>query len=457
MRFLPLDRVEVAMILLVLALSVPVMQDLAAQQASRLALTAAIWDDRSIFIDDYPLGLDQAEHNGRVVSDKAPGQPVAAVPAYGVYRLLGGEPARDLRVEANLGLWTTSIWSSAMPAAALAVLMRRIARSFEQARASASSTALAIGSLLLPFATLLFGHVLATFLAVAAWYQLTKGPVSSGRLIIAGMLAGGAVLTEYTMAIAAIALLVQALVTTGRRAGWMILGALPPALALMAYQWAALGSPFTVSYGRTTFGQQATEIGLDRTERTTLEVTWRVFFSDRGLVFATPIVVIGLLGMVMLVRKTEGAKRNALAVGLAIAIGVILVQCLWANATGGDSPGPRYATAAAAFVVPGVAYCWARWTTFCVGATAIGSLFMIAAAWTDPIVAPDVEGATGQWVRHLVSGRWGTTVFDPLLGSGLGKLLAMSLVGAALGWLIREVSRERAMDHATGTGASTSR
>lgn len=86
------DRVDVALGLLILAISVPIVQPLRAQQASRYALTGALWDDRSVWIDDYPLGVDQAEHDGHVVSDKSPGQPILAVPPYALYRLVGGSP-----------------------------------------------------------------------------------------------------------------------------------------------------------------------------------------------------------------------------------------------------------------------------------------------------------------------------------------------------------------------------
>ena len=78
----------------VLLVTAPVLQPLMAQQASRYALTAALWDGQTITVDayDHLLSVDRAERDGRVYSDKAPGQPLLAVPAYAAYRALGGHP-----------------------------------------------------------------------------------------------------------------------------------------------------------------------------------------------------------------------------------------------------------------------------------------------------------------------------------------------------------------------------
>ena len=59
-----------------------------------LALTAAIWDDGTLVLDRYEaqLSVDRAVRDGHLYSDKAPGQPLLAVPFYAMYRGVGGEP-----------------------------------------------------------------------------------------------------------------------------------------------------------------------------------------------------------------------------------------------------------------------------------------------------------------------------------------------------------------------------
>src|SRR4029077_5854530 len=70
----------------------------------------------------------------------------------------------------------------------------------------------------------------------------------SRRLVFAGLAVGIAVLFQYAAVLIAIALLVLAALRYRRSALWFVLGAVPPAVALAAYDWAAFGSPFHLSY-----------------------------------------------------------------------------------------------------------------------------------------------------------------------------------------------------------------
>lgn len=271
---------------------------------------------------------------------------------------------------------------------------------------------------------------MSAFLALGAWHVLTQDQLTRGRLVLGGALAGAAVLTEYTMAIAASVLLAVAIARTRRRAGWVVLGALPTALVLMAYQWAAFGSPLAISYRRSTFSDHAEQLPLDRADLSTLEVTMRVLFSERGLLLATPIVVVGLVGLIWRWGH-EPVRRVATGSAFAIAAGLILVQCLWGNATGGDSPGPRYATAAAVFVAPGIAFAWSRWRTIAVTATAIGAVVMFSATWTEPIAHPDDRGVVGRWIQNLLSGEWALSVYELALSPPAARMIAVATIAAA--------------------------
>ena len=55
-------------------------------------------------------------------------------------------------------------------------------------------------------------------------------------------------LFQYATALIALALLAYCVWRHGRRALWFVAGAVPPAVALGAYDWAAFGSPFHLSY-----------------------------------------------------------------------------------------------------------------------------------------------------------------------------------------------------------------
>ena len=94
-------RVELLLALLVVVIAGPLVHDNGAQQASRYTLTAAIWDEHTLNLDMYAaldepvLGVDRAVRDGSTYSDKAPLQPMLAVPFYAAYRAVGGEPAKS--------------------------------------------------------------------------------------------------------------------------------------------------------------------------------------------------------------------------------------------------------------------------------------------------------------------------------------------------------------------------
>ena len=97
-------------------------------------------------------GVDFAEKDGHLYSDKAPAQPVLAVVPYLAYKAVGGESAEvHLRVHGNYGLWWISLWSAALPLAALVVVMARLAAPYSERWALPAAVAMGFGSLLFPF------------------------------------------------------------------------------------------------------------------------------------------------------------------------------------------------------------------------------------------------------------------------------------------------------------------
>src|SRR6476619_6104340 len=97
-------RVEFALVLLAIVALGPLVSEETAQPASRMALTAALAEHHTVDVGRYPLGVDHAKYEGHDRSDKAPGQPVLAVPVYRLGRLFGAESAAHSRFEGNLGV-----------------------------------------------------------------------------------------------------------------------------------------------------------------------------------------------------------------------------------------------------------------------------------------------------------------------------------------------------------------
>lgn len=413
--------------LVVLLLSVPIMQPLMAQQASRYTLTGALFDDQSIVLDDYAdsITVDYAQRNGQLLSDKAPGQPLLALPAYAVYRILGGEPAVIYRPWGNLGLWWVSVWSASIPAAILAVLMRRrgLGMGWSPPVATAAALGLSTATMLLPFATQLFSHMLTAALVYGSLVVLRSRSQSAGALFVAGTLAATAVTSEYTGALAGFALFALAVREAGRRSGWFLAGGVIPALVLAVYHTIAFGGPLVTGYRFSGFAPLHDE-GFFGVTVPSGSMLFEVLLGDRGLFLLTPLVLIGVVGCVALASGARvagvdgrGARGDAVVALVVMALFVLMMGG-WSNATGGASPGPRYVLPALPFLVPGAAYAFARWSVAAWATTVVGWITMGLATLTMPLAPRDHPWALSYWWGRLTEGATADTLLERYVASG---------------------------------------
>src|SRR5699024_9071603 len=121
---------------------------------------------------------------------------------------------------------------------------------------------------------------------------------------------------------------------------------------VLAYQWAAFGSPFRSSYETKESLQDPTPFITGVPDPGT---AIQVFFGTRGLFLFTPIVLVGVIGLIMRWRRKH---EEAVWIAFAILAAFFLLQAGWPNPWGGDSPGPRYVAPALPFLVLGVARIW---------------------------------------------------------------------------------------------------
>ena len=437
-------RSDVVLAVIVLLVTAPVLQPLMTQQIARYALTAALWEEGTVVIDAYEhlLGVDHAERDGRLYSDKAPGQPVLGVPAYAAYRALGGHPATEARVFADPGLWAVTLVSAMLPAALLAVAMRHLALRVAPRRATHAALGLALGTLLLPFGTLLFSHVLSALLGLVAYRVLTGGDgrhragPHPGRLAAAGALAGAAVTVEYTAALVAVAVTLVAVMAWRWRALWVALGGAAPALLLGGYHWVAFGHPLQTGYQHNVFAELTGLADSARPEAWGPDplMLASVLAGERGLFVLTPLVAVGVAGLVVLVRGRGPARRDAV-VGLALVGAFLLLMSGWSNPTGGASPGPRYVVPALPFLAGGVAWVWARVPIVAWLAAAVGVATMGLATFTQPLVAR-FDVAVVEWWTRLRAGSTAQTWLTESTGSAWALLPPLVLAAALAAWLL---------------------
>ena len=348
-------RGVVALCLVWLVAVAPVVPVLTAQGAPRVAFAGAVVDDGTIVIDGYLLGYDFAERDGHLYSDKAPGQQVLSLPFYAVGRAVGLDPASDHRADENLTVWWITLWTSVVPAAALTGLMGwSMVRRGTPVPLPALAT-MAFGTMILPLSSNLYGHVLSALCGFGAWVLVDRQRQPSFRtgLLVGACLAFG-VTVEYTLGIVLVVVL-GALVV--RRHWATLAGAVatgvPFAVALGLYQQAAFGSPFSSGYADKPKLRDSTSFVTGIPDPMMLA---RSLFGTRGLFVFTPIVLVGIIG---LVRRWRRSRDEGAMIALLVCAGFMLLQAGWQNPYGGDSPGPRYLTPMLPFVVLGLADLWA--------------------------------------------------------------------------------------------------
>ncbi len=443
-------RVEILIFLLIVVFVGPVIHEYKAQQASRYVFTAAMVDDGTIKIDRYAeaepkvLGVDRAVRDGHTYSDKAPLQPVLAIPFYGSYRLAGGHSALEARYDEHLGLWWITLWMATIPAALLAVLTYRFGLRYASDTSAKATLALVVGSILLPFSALLFGHVLAAAMVFGAFVLLATDPLTPRRLVIGGLVAGAAVATEYTAAVAVVVLTGYAAWRARWRTAWFVLGGLPAAIGLGWYHTVAFGSPLAHPYRYSAFSEvteEAREFFDTFASSVRLDNLAELFFDGRGFLLASPIVLVGLIGLVLLVRRGDRDTTGVAVASLLIFLSFLVIPLFWGNPWGGDSPGPRYMLPAFPFLALGVAVAWRRIGLWARAATVIGGLTMVLATFTDPLLSDDARVSIGSWVGLAAEGDIVPTVFTIAIGPA-GWLIHLALI-ALVGWRLVLAHREQ--------------
>lgn len=406
--------------LAVLLLTGFVIHDWSSQPASRYVLTVAAVDDHSLELDPYApyLGIDQARFNGHIYTDKAPYQPLLAAPAYQAYRWAGGDAfpagfaARRFQKGTNYGLWWVTLWTATVPAAALAVVVRRLVARNHPVQAMPVALATVLGTTILPFAGWLFGHVLAALCVAGAWYLLRRdGPAGSTRsALLAGCLLGIGIGVEYTVALIALVFLVHVLLERRwQRVVAVSAGTVVASIPLLAYNWLAFRNPLETSYQghlKSFKGQGA--LGVYNLQLPRMTEVSKALIGSRGLFVLTPIVLMAVVGAVLAIATRSPSRRDAW-VALVVLTGMVLVST-GIDGLGGDSPGPRYLIPALPLLAIPLAEVWRRAPMVCAAAGVFGGAWMWIASITTPAVDTSHPAPLRFWINRLRDGDLATNV-----------------------------------------------
>jgi hypothetical protein len=453
---------------------VTLMQPLGWNQTSHFALVKALAHGTPR-IDRYQWETgDKSYTGGHFYSVKAPGTAALALPWYEALRALGAPSAlgglaarpggarwrgaaiavvkfksrgaRKRAVARTVARETPLVWALDLavvvaPALVLLALVRSLAEGLEPGLGTAAAVALGLGTLVLPFATMLFSHVLAAALAFASFALLWRQRAARARalpLLAAGVLAGVGIVVEYPIALIAgiLALYAAASRPRVRRALAFVAGAVAGVLPLVAYNLWAFGSVTALSYrdavkfpGRTghdVLGLNAS--GLFGVDWPRLHAGLTLLVSGRGLLVLTPVVAMGAVGAVLLYRR--GRRAEALTIG-AVALAFLLYNSGYYLPFGGNSPGPRFLLAALPFLALPLAVSFRRFPAPTVALTLASVTTMVLATVTRPQIASD---ATGRWLSMVERHHFTPTVVSAL-GTATGWLAMAPFVAAAVGAL----------------------
>jgi hypothetical protein len=369
-------------------------------------------------------GADRVARDARVRAESGGGTPWAArtlpIAQYG-YSTARAMSAREAIADDAPMTWVLGLLGVLAPAVALLALVARFADRVARGTGAAVALTLGAGTLVLPFSTLYFSHMLSALLAFAAfalvWRERERerareraGSLRLHMLALAGLLGGLAVVCEYPLAIAGAIVGLYALMPRApglvRRAlaygGGVAAGVAP----LLAYHWWAFGSPLHMSYANavaTTGISGHDELGLNDGGFFGITVprpldALELLFSGRGLLTLAPVLVMAIAGTVALRRDRGGRHRAEANTIIAIALAYFVYNAGYWLPLGGGSPGPRFLIPILPFLAIGLAIAWRRWPAVTLALTAISATTMVTATMSYPMIGVNDPG---EWVRRL--------------------------------------------------------
>jgi hypothetical protein len=355
-------------------------------QKAHYALVRALADGRTnvdeVRTNPHLRTIDVTEHGGHLYAAKSPGLALFSLPPYVVLDRAGV----DTQGDTTRILWALHLWAAVVPALVLLLLVWRVADGFEPGYGIAAAVALGATTLVLPFSTLYFSHLLAACLTFGAfvvlWLERSRAP-STAAVFVAGVLAGLSANTEASTAFAALVLGGYALARERRvvRGLAFIAGFAVGVLPTPIFNWLALGSPLRSPYEGWHYPGQPVASGSFGYGIPSTRSLLVVLLYPTGLALLSA----GLAGAVVLLRR----HRAEAVVILAATVAFVVANSMSPDVLGGAAPGPRYLMPVFPFLALGIAVALRRFPGETVGLALAGAAMLVATTVTSPLAALD--------------------------------------------------------------------
>jgi len=474
------DRLNQAMIVLILLVSYLYFLPRWADQNtnSRMDMIVAVVQDGTFQIDRYVNNtVDFAKVGDHFYSDKPPGAGFLGIPVYAGLRVLLQTPFVDQLVtrlannpafQATLNADGTGISAdkvriaisqvvitylvATLPSILLGLLLYRFLRRMN-IKPGVSLLAVLVYALLTPvfaYASEFYSHQLSAALLFAAFYLLSDRQkiAKAGWLLLAGLLIGYAVISEYQVVLIAGILFGYSFYRLLRDGNWRKIGFVALAgfvvmAVWMIYNTAIFGGPLNISYAYSADWTVQHHTGFMSLTFPHWDAFWGMTFSlFRGLFILSPILLLAFPGLVSWWRSKDYRSELTVIVLVILSMGLFnSSSIMW---WGGFSVGPRYLLPALPFMALSLGVFLSRnlqrsWIQF---STAILAAISFVSTWAmtlagqafppDTILNPFSQYVLPNWQSGNIARSIGT-----LLGfKGLSSLapLAVTILSLALVW-----------------------
>ncbi|HWX96842.1 MAG TPA: hypothetical protein VNZ01_08305 [Solirubrobacteraceae bacterium] len=414
-----------------------VIQNWSDNQSSHYDLIRALDAGRTT-IDAGPYRTkDKAYYHGHWYSARAPGLAMYSLPFYELLQAVDApavaRASQALRGEDEM-IYFVGLWGSVLPGLVMLLLVWRVADRFEPGYGGPTAVVLGLGTMVLPFSTLLFSHVLAATLGFAAFAIMMReraGPPRPMLLAAAGLLMGYAITSEYPLALVAVVLGLYLIARPGAltpgllasRVGAYVLGGVLGIVPLLLYNHAAFHSWTHLAYSNIPQQQK----GFFGISAPSLPVLGTLLFDSRGLLTLSPVLVMGAVGTVLLYRR--GSRAEALTIA-AVCVLYLGYNSGYYLPFGGGAPGPRFLITMLPFLAFPIAMALRRFPGPTVALAGVSIATTVIATITHPLVGYETE--TVIWARLLGQGSFQPTIASAFgLGRGWGAIWPFFLAAGA--------------------------